>query len=134
MAQQESSPLVKMHTGKIAADERENRKDEKKPQVDAQIPKMLPSHDLVSGAPVSTASKREESPQKSCTEEKRDKSKEDPHGGSQEEDTEGQLRTIVASFVLSSEHNIRLYNTVQKFGVGKVHSPSSDLCNFFSSS
>uniref|UniRef100_A0A8C2AGP7 ubiquitinyl hydrolase 1 n=1 Tax=Cyprinus carpio TaxID=7962 RepID=A0A8C2AGP7_CYPCA len=84
VAQQESSPLVKMHTGKIAADERENRKDEKKPQVDAQIPKMLPSHDLVSGAPVSTASKREESPQKSCTEEKRDKSKEDPHGGSPE--------------------------------------------------
>uniref|UniRef100_A0A673LWU9 ubiquitinyl hydrolase 1 n=1 Tax=Sinocyclocheilus rhinocerous TaxID=307959 RepID=A0A673LWU9_9TELE len=48
-----------------------------------------------SGGPVSTASKREESPQKSCTEEKRDKSKEDPHGGSKEEDTEGQLRTIV---------------------------------------
>ncbi len=97
VAQEESSPPVKTQTGEITSDERENRKDEKKPQADAQIPKMLPSHDLVSGEPVSTASKREESPQKSCTEEKRDKSKEDPHGGSQEEDTEGQLRTIVAS-------------------------------------
>lgn len=89
VAQEESSPPVKTQTGEITSDERENRKDEKKPQADAQIPKMLPSHDLVSGEPVSTASKREESPQKSCTEEKRDKSKEDPHGGSQEEDTEG---------------------------------------------
>ncbi|XP_050952088.1 ubiquitin carboxyl-terminal hydrolase 19 isoform X2 [Labeo rohita] len=89
VAQQESSPLVKMQTGKIASDERENSTDEKKPQADAQIPKMLPSHDLVSEGPVSTVSKREESPQKICTEEKKDKSKEDPHGGSQEEDTEG---------------------------------------------
>lgn len=97
VAQEESSPPVKTRTGEITSDERENRKDEKKPQADAQIPKMLPSHDLGSGDPVSTTSKREESPQKSCTEEKRDKSKEDPHGGSQEEDTEGQLRTIVAS-------------------------------------
>ncbi|KAL0158394.1 hypothetical protein M9458_046470, partial [Cirrhinus mrigala] len=88
VVQQESSPLVKTDTGKIASDERENGTEEKKPQADAQIPKMLPSHDLVSGGPVSTASKREESPQKICTEEKRDKSKEDPHGGSQEEDTE----------------------------------------------
>lgn len=87
---------MKMQTGKIASDERENSTDEKKPQADAQIPKMLPSHDLVSEGPVSTASKREESPQKICTEEKKDKSKEDPHGGSQEEDTEGELRTIVA--------------------------------------
>uniref|UniRef100_A0A673LYX3 ubiquitinyl hydrolase 1 n=1 Tax=Sinocyclocheilus rhinocerous TaxID=307959 RepID=A0A673LYX3_9TELE len=104
VAQQESSPLVKMHTGNIAADERENRKDEKKPQVDAQIPKMLPSHDLVSGAPVSTASKREESPQKSCTEEKKDKSKEDPHGGSQEEDTEGPEPMVNLKFVKNDSY------------------------------
>ncbi|XP_016138634.1 ubiquitin carboxyl-terminal hydrolase 19-like [Sinocyclocheilus grahami] len=104
VAQQESSPLVKMHTGNIAADERENRKDEKKPQVDAQIPKMLPSPDLVSGAPVSTASKREESPQKSCTEEKKDKSKEDPHGGSQEEDTEGPEPMVNLKFVKNDSY------------------------------
>uniref|UniRef100_A0A8C1KIG7 ubiquitinyl hydrolase 1 n=1 Tax=Cyprinus carpio TaxID=7962 RepID=A0A8C1KIG7_CYPCA len=53
-------------------------------RADAQIPKMLPSPDLLSGGPVLTPSKREESPQKSCTEEKRDKSKEDPHGGNPE--------------------------------------------------
>ncbi|XP_059383662.1 ubiquitin carboxyl-terminal hydrolase 19 isoform X2 [Carassius carassius] len=86
VAQEESSLQVKTQT--ITSDEREKRTAEKKPQSDAQIPTMLPSHDLVSEKPVSTASKREESPQKSCTEEKRDKSKEDPHGGSQEEDTE----------------------------------------------
>lgn len=97
VAQEESSPPMKTQIVKLASDERENRKDEKKPQADAQIPKILPSHDLISEGPVSTASKREESPQKSCTEEKRDKSKEDPHGVSQEEDTDGQLRTIVAS-------------------------------------
>ncbi|XP_052396471.1 ubiquitin carboxyl-terminal hydrolase 19 isoform X2 [Carassius gibelio] len=99
VAQQESSPLVK-----IATDERENRKDEKKPQVDAQIPKMLPSHDLLSGAPVSSASKREESPQKCCTEEKRDKSKEDPQGGSQEEDTEGPEPMVNLTFVKNDSY------------------------------
>uniref|UniRef100_A0A671Q0R8 ubiquitinyl hydrolase 1 n=1 Tax=Sinocyclocheilus anshuiensis TaxID=1608454 RepID=A0A671Q0R8_9TELE len=68
LAQEESSLPLKTQTGKITSDERENRTDETKPQADAQIPKMLPSHDLVSGGPVSTASKREESPQKSCPE------------------------------------------------------------------
>ncbi len=96
VVEEESSPPMKTQIGKVTSDEQENRKDEKKPQADAQIPKMLPSHDLVSEGPVSTASMREESPQKSCTEEKRDQSKEDPLGGSQE-DTDGQLRTIVAS-------------------------------------
>ncbi|XP_059397271.1 ubiquitin carboxyl-terminal hydrolase 19-like isoform X2 [Carassius carassius] len=104
VAQQESSTPLKMHTGKIVTDERENRKDEKKPQVDAQIPKMLPSHDLVSGAPVSSASKKEESPQKCCTEEKRDKSKEDPHGGSQEEDTEGPEPMVSLKFVKNDSY------------------------------
>uniref|UniRef100_A0A672SU90 ubiquitinyl hydrolase 1 n=1 Tax=Sinocyclocheilus grahami TaxID=75366 RepID=A0A672SU90_SINGR len=68
VAQEESSLALKTQTGKMTSDERENRTDESKPQADAQIPKMLPSHDLVCGGPVSTASKREESPKKSCPE------------------------------------------------------------------
>lgn len=89
--QESSSSPVQTSSEKIASDETE----EKKPQADTQIPKMLPSHDSGSGEPVSTSSKRQESPQKSCSEEKRDKSKEEPHGGSHEEDTGGQLRTFV---------------------------------------
>uniref|UniRef100_A0A8C1CVG6 ubiquitinyl hydrolase 1 n=1 Tax=Cyprinus carpio carpio TaxID=630221 RepID=A0A8C1CVG6_CYPCA len=64
VVQEESSLPIKMQTGKITTDERENRTDLKKPQADAQIPKMLPSPDLLSGGPVLTPSKREESPQK----------------------------------------------------------------------
>lgn len=94
--QERSSSPMKTNSEKIASDETGNRKEEKKPpQADTQIPKVLPSHESGSGEPVSTSSKREESPQKSCTEEKRDKSKEEPHGGSHEQDTEGQLRTFV---------------------------------------
>ncbi|XP_051516080.1 ubiquitin carboxyl-terminal hydrolase 19-like isoform X3 [Myxocyprinus asiaticus] len=97
VAQQEnSSSLMREHTSgdacaeRIASEERENRKEVKKPEAAAQVPKMLPPHNLGSGEPISTtASKREDFPQKSCTEEKRDKSKEEPHGGNQEEDTEG---------------------------------------------
>ncbi|XP_051736765.1 ubiquitin carboxyl-terminal hydrolase 19 isoform X3 [Ctenopharyngodon idella] len=88
--QERSSSPMKTNSEKIASDETGNRKEEKKPpQADTQIPKVLPSHESGSGEPVSTSSKREESPQKSCTEEKRDKSKEEPHGGSHEQDTEG---------------------------------------------
>ncbi|XP_067302511.1 ubiquitin carboxyl-terminal hydrolase 19 isoform X3 [Pseudorasbora parva] len=87
--QENCSSPVKTNSEKIASDETENRKEEKKPQADTQIPKMLPSHDSGSGEPVSTPLKRAESPQKRCTEEKRDKSKEEPHGGNHEEDTEG---------------------------------------------
>uniref|UniRef100_A0A8C1CYU9 ubiquitinyl hydrolase 1 n=1 Tax=Cyprinus carpio carpio TaxID=630221 RepID=A0A8C1CYU9_CYPCA len=100
----ESSLPIKMQTGKITTDERENRTDLKKPQADAQIPKMLPSPDLLSGGPVLTPSKREESPQKSCTEEKRDKSKEDPHGGSQEEDTEDPEPMVNLKFVKNDSY------------------------------
>ncbi|XP_039507747.1 ubiquitin carboxyl-terminal hydrolase 19 isoform X2 [Pimephales promelas] len=86
VTQQEScSSPVQTSSEKIASDQTE----EKKPQADTQIPKMLPTHDSGSGGPVSTSSKREESPQKSCSEEKRDKSKEEPCGGNHEEDTGG---------------------------------------------
>ncbi|XP_043080353.1 ubiquitin carboxyl-terminal hydrolase 19 isoform X2 [Puntigrus tetrazona] len=104
VVQEEASPPVKTQTEKITSDEQENRTDEKKPQADAQIPKMLPSQDLASGESVSTASKREESPQKSCTEEKRDKSKEDPHGGSHEEDTEGPEPMVNLKFVKNDSY------------------------------
>uniref|UniRef100_A0A8C1KFG6 ubiquitinyl hydrolase 1 n=1 Tax=Cyprinus carpio TaxID=7962 RepID=A0A8C1KFG6_CYPCA len=104
VVQEESSLPIKMQTGKITTDERENRTDLKKPQADAQIPKMLPSPDLLSGGPVLTPSKREESPQKSCTEEKRDKSKEDPHGGSQEEDTEDPEPMVNLKFVKNDSY------------------------------
>nr|XP_005162176.1 ubiquitin carboxyl-terminal hydrolase 19 isoform X2 [Danio rerio] len=102
--QKDHSTPVKTCTDKIASDEPENRKEETKPQAEGHIPKMLPSHDLGSGEPASTDSKREESPQKSHTEEKRDKSKEEPQGASQEEDTEGPEPMVDLKFVKNDSY------------------------------
>ncbi|XP_051517732.1 ubiquitin carboxyl-terminal hydrolase 19-like isoform X1 [Myxocyprinus asiaticus] len=111
VAQQEnSSSPVRIHTSgdscaeRIESEEGENRK-EKKPEAATQIPKMIQSQNMGSGEPVSTtASKREESPQKICTEEKRDMSKEEPHGVHQEEDTEGLEPMVNLKFVKNDSY------------------------------
>lgn len=92
--------------GRTSSDEAENKAEVKRPQTDAQVPTKPPSENSRSGEPVSaSASKREESPQKSCAEEKRDKSKEEPHGGNQEEGAEGQFRALVGFLSMFLSHN-----------------------------
>lgn len=106
MSRQESSPppVRSQASGgtsaeRTASDEAENKAEVKMTQSDAQIPAKLPSQSLGSGEAASTAvSKREESPPKSCTEEKRDKSKEEPRGGNKEEDVEGGLTVVGLKF------------------------------------
>lgn len=94
--QESSSPPVRTQTsgytsdGRTSSGEAENKAEVMRPQTKAQIPAKLPSQNSGSGEPV-TASKSVESPQKSCAEEKRDMSKEEPHEGNKEEDAEGQF-------------------------------------------
>ncbi|KAI7794053.1 putative ubiquitin carboxyl-terminal hydrolase 19, partial [Triplophysa rosa] len=109
--QESSSPPVRTQTsgdtsaGRTSSDEAENIAEVKRPQTDAQIPAKLPSQNSGYGEPVSaTASKREESPQKSCAEEKRDISKEEPHGGNQEEDAEGPEPMVNLTFVKNDSY------------------------------
>ncbi|XP_065142058.1 ubiquitin carboxyl-terminal hydrolase 19 isoform X1 [Paramisgurnus dabryanus] len=109
--QESSSPLVSMHAScdtnaeKTTSVQAENKEEEKKPQVDAQDPEKLPSPNLGSREPFSTtATKREASPQKTCTEEKRDKSKEEPHVGNQEECIEGPEPMVNLTFVKNDSY------------------------------
>ncbi|KAA0707022.1 Ubiquitin carboxyl-terminal hydrolase 19 [Triplophysa tibetana] len=109
--QEISSPPIRTQTsgytsdGRTSSDEAENKAEVMRPQTEAQIPAKLPSQNSGSGEPVSvTASKRVESPQKSCAEEKRDMSKEEPHGGNKEEVAEGPEPMVNLTFVKNDSY------------------------------
>ncbi|TRY90639.1 hypothetical protein DNTS_003701 [Danionella cerebrum] len=104
IVQQEASPPPDDAQKEKYAKDTEKHEQEKKLQTEATIPKILPPRDVGSGEPASTASRTEGSPQKRCSEEKRDLSKEEPHVATQAEDIEAPEPMVNLKFVKSDSY------------------------------